>query len=349
MTHRRGFATKRLFQVAAVAGAIALGCSGDEEPRTEVQHPAAAALVQLQDAFADRDSAEICRRMTAPAQKQAGELAHGSPTTCPQDVGRAFEILSGESDWGGGEQPVVKRIASALGSRANAIVEDEDGWRAEVALARQDGAWKLAGFFGMPPAEFAQRERALQDRPVPGLQAEPAEALDGTGAGCPDVSDKHHPEVTGGCSLGFAADSVPIAVLSPFGEFGLGDCSVSYRASIARLGHGWLTDLEIDGEDEPRCSKIERCLTEENEPRPWTSRLVGNDDSGHFQLMEICLRTPAGLFAGEFALRLVREDDDWHAEPAARGVTGLRIGGELEMTGDRFDIQPPKWWRPDSS
>jgi hypothetical protein len=314
------------------------------EASSPPSHPAAATVRELQEAFAGDDTARICAQMTRGAQRQAGQIAEGKPTTCERDVRRVFAIVAAGGGWGKGAPPTVTAV-DGIGDQARATIADETGWTATATLAKEGGVWKLAGFLGRPAEEFEQIEASLRRSPSPELGPEQIEMVDRDGDPCPDVSDKNHPEVTGGCTFTAAATGVAIRLLTPFGDFELAECSVDYRVSVAPPGHGWIHDVEFGGGQRDRCTEIEPCLTDDGEHRPWQTRIVGDGEGGHLQRVVICLRTPLGSFARHHVIRLARESDGWRAEPTNQGDAGFKIDGPLTIAGDPFDIRKPDYLR----
>lgn len=331
---RRGRSLETMLVVAGLA-VTAVGCSSDDPP-PEPSGPAATAVHTLQEAFASDDMAALCEQMTRPAQKQASEIAGGGSGTCERDLRAAFDVVA-DGGWDEDEQPAIARI-EAQGPRATVIVEDDSGQKADIALVRSNGAWKLAGFFGVPPQEFGQLETVMRMRPFPLFDAKPVAGLDGAGAPCPGLHDREHPAITGGCSFEVGAADVPIRILTAFGRFKLADCSVNYRVSVAPQGHAWTSELALENEDRPQCSEIEQCRTDEREFRPWKGRFVKDGDS-YLHHMDLCLRTGIGLFAGDLVMRFVRQDDGWRVEPTDHGAPGFEIDGDLEVSGKPFDLR----------
>jgi hypothetical protein len=128
--------------VAFVVG----GCSGDERA-SGPDDLVAVAVRELQEAFAEQDAGDICERLTRDSRRQAAQVVQGAPTTCERDVRGAFRVIA-EGGWRDGEQPVVSHVETS-GRRSTATVQDDEGWRAGVALAREAGrgSWPvLSGF-----------------------------------------------------------------------------------------------------------------------------------------------------------------------------------------------------------
>lgn len=324
------------FVVIAVAATIgsAAGCSEQDEAR-DIAHPVAAAVAQLRDAFADEDVAAICGRMTKPAQKQAGEVAHGDATTCERDLRRAFKIVEDGDGWSE-EKPVVRRV-EVRGDWATAKLK-HGAWIADVPLSRERGIWKLAGFFGADPAKFERMTNAWRGRPYPPATGKPLEAVDAGGNPCPDLSDERYPMLSGGCSFKVSTESAPIRMLTPFGDFKFSDCSVEYRVLVDRSGRTASDQWDFENDEQPGCSDIRPCVGGQNY-LPWKGRLASDGDGGYLHRMDMCLRTCIGQFAGNFTMRLVRDDDGWRVEPTYQGDTGFKIDGDLAVSTLGFDLR----------
>lgn len=324
-----------------VLGGAALGavaCSEDDA-RSGPDHPAAAAVRELQEAFADEDADGICERMTRDAQIQAAQVAEVAPTTCERDVRRAFRVIA-EGGWGDGEQPVVKRV-NAKGRQATATVEDQEGWRADVALAREAGTWKLAGFVGLPHRQFQELEDDLRASPFPAPSPRPVAVREGSGEPCPPVRVRKEAYVTGGCSFGASGTEIPIRVLTPFGRFKISNCSVRYRVAVSRDARTWTSGVKFDNPFEHGCAEIVPCLTNEARFRPWGGRLEPHSLANYTHRMLICLRSHVGLFGGELVTHLARRGGDWQVEPSDEGATGFTIDGQLLMMDEDFYLEVP--------
>lgn len=330
---------RALALIALLATAIA-GCGDDGDQRAAPRGPTAMAIRDLQEAFASGNTAAICAQMTAPARRQAHAMGKGGAGGCARAVQSDLGVLAA-----GGLDPdeppaIIRTQLDGSPTRATVRVGDESGQQADVALIREDGAWKLAGFFGVPPMEFALLEESFRIRQPPRYDAPPVAGLDGDGQPCPRMRDRQHPAITGGCRFTVAGERIPVRVLSPFGGFELAECEVSYRVYVAPQGHTWTAEVTFGDDAAPGCGEIEPCRTEEGLFRPWSGRFVKEDDDSFLHYMDICLRTGVGLFGGgNLVIRMARQGDGWRAEPSDHGATGFRIDGELEVSGEPFDLR----------
>lgn len=332
---------KEFFKVALAVVALGLaagGCSDDERPPGS-RHPAAAAVRELQEAFADEDPERICEGMTRDAQIQAAQVAGVVPTTCERDVRRAFSVIA-EGGWGDSEQPVVKRV-DAKERRATATVEDQEDWRTDVALAREAGTWKLSGFVGLPDRQFQELEDELRASPFPAPSPRPVEVREGSGKACPRVRVRKEAFVTGGCSFRVSGTEVPIRVLTPFGRFKISNCSVTYRVTVDRDARTWTTAVKFDNPFEHGCAEIVPCLTNEARFRPWSGRLEPYRLANYTHRTLICLRSHVGLFGGELVTHLARRGGDWQVEPSDEGTAGFKIDGQVLMRDEDFYLTVP--------
>lgn len=319
--------------VASAALVVALGaagCSDDAEPSAPDGSPIDA-VHEVQDAFSAEDMATICNRLTLPAQKQAAEIAGGEPTSCVRDVRRAF--FGPLHELSEADDPDVIKDVDRVGSTAAVTVRQDDGWTADVTLKLRDGTWKLAGFIGVPPPDRQTIEHNMRSHPFPVYDAEALRASDGAGTPCSDLSDWNHPKITGGCKLEVSAAKLPIWILTAFGDVELASCAVAYRVSVAPQAHTWTNRLVVRSGNQPACSRIALCRTEDNEPRPWKGRLVDQGDGSYLHHMYICLRTSVGMFVGDLVMRLVPQGDGWRVEPTDRGTAGVKLFGKLAVSG----------------
>jgi hypothetical protein len=323
------------FGVVVVA-ATAAGCS-DEGVPSAVRHPAASVVRELQDAFEAEDVAGICERMTLDAQDQAAAIAGDPRGSCVRDVQRAFQIVA--EGWGDAEHPMVTRVETR-GLRADATVEDDEGWSAEVELAREAGSWKLDGFLGASLQESDELADDLRRLRFPERARLPIEVRQGSDEACPPVDLRDRTVVTGGCTFQVAGTDVPIRVLTLFGDLTFSDCSVDYRVATGPRGHALTTDMVFD--DSGRgCAGITPCLTERRQYLPWAGRLDPGRHSGYTHRMLMCLKTPVGLFAGEVVTRHMRGGAGWRVRPSNAGTAGFKIDGELTVSNDDFFLQSP--------
>lgn len=318
--------------VGAIALTTALGAAGcgeqdDDDPATAVH--------ELQAAFDTRDLAALCARLTKPARKQAGSVAHGRPYRCPHDLKRAFDLIEQGSEWGG--RPALGKV-SGEGDRATATLAQKDGWRADVPLAKESGTWKLAGFFGAEPTEHDRIARTSRARPFPGGAGRPVTVVDNHDQPCGELSDARYPDVSGGCTLRVSDKKVPVRMLTPFGDFRFGNCALEYRMAVASDGRTWTYRWDFDGDSTNGCDDAYPCGSEQG-ALPWKGRLVSDGRRGYLHHVDMCLWTCIGVFAGDFVTRLVRHEKGWRVEPTDQGATGFKIDGPLAVTSRGLNIR----------
>jgi hypothetical protein len=320
--------TVLLFAVASNGA----GCSIGDDTQSE------AAIQELQTGFSTRDMAKICERLTPSARKQAGSVAHGFPTRCKSDVRRAFGLIE-EGD-GFGPEPSVTRVRRD-DKHAVATLTHKGGWRADVPLTQEDGTWKLAGFFGAAPSTLDAIEKSARTSPFPPADGQPIKALDASGRPCGEFSDERYPFISGGCMLTVSSRDVPFRMLTPFGDFKFGDCSVDYRLSIASDGRTWTQLWNVAGSSITGCSDIIDCRTPTRDWLPWKGRLSSDGKGGFLHQAQMCMRTCIGEFAGDFVTRLTHTDRGWRIEPTDKGATGFKIDAALRAaSGKGLRIQP---------
>jgi hypothetical protein len=316
---------------------VGLSACSSEQPEGRDGQAVAADVRTLQAAFAAGDMAALCRQMTKPAVRQAGGFVHGLPTLyCERDLRRAFKILRDGGGWRA-TRPAVSRI-SARSGRATATLAHRDGkWKADVPLTDSGGRWKLAGFFGADVAEVAAIEKSSQARPFPAPRGEAVEVADVDGRACSDLSDSEYPQITGGCSFTVSDRTVPVRMLTPFGEVDFGNCAISYRVSVDASGRTWTDRWEAT--THAACSDIDPCKEGSFDYHPWKGRLVKDGRGGYLHHMDMCLRTCIGTFVGDLVMRMVRDQKGWRVEPTDQGASGFRFDGPLAVRGKQIDVQ----------
>lgn len=334
--------------------ALAVGACGDErgseEPRqiapilgdgipAQVAHPVAAAIDRLQRAFVDDDYEGVCAGMTRAAARHAGEAAHGDVTTCERDVRRLFELIRQGDGWRHAGAPRVTDVR-VDGSDAMATVALDRRWQARVPLTREDGRWRLSGFFGAPPSSAERTARSIADAAFPPRGSGSIEVVDGDGAPCPDLSEAAFPQVSGGCRIEMSTPDVPLTILTPLGDFEFERCSIAYRVRVDASGRTWTEDFEVDGSPESvACGDVNACYDFEREQLvPWRGRIYRQPGGDFVHRVDMCLRTCVGYFVGDLEVRLWEQDGRWRAEPVAGGGdTGFRFHSPLRVKG-AFDL-----------
>lgn len=321
--------------VATVVLALALstaGCGGDGQASDDP----ATAVHALQSAFASRNLGAICRRMTPAAHKEVGSVAHGVPTTCRADLQRAFGVIERGGPWG--RKPAIVRIDED-GDRATVVLTNRDGWRGEVPMVEQGGVWKLAAFFGAGQAAADAFYAAAADSPFPAASdGRPVEFVDGDGRPCGELSKARALRPLGSCALSVPEQTLPLRMLTPFGAFKFGDCSLEYRLHVDGQGRTWTNEWNIDGSSQTGCADVEECFDQEK--LPWKGRLVDDGRGGFLHRVHACVRTCIGMFVGDIVTRLVRHGRGWRIEPSGRDATGLRFDDDLRVTEHGLDIRP---------
>jgi hypothetical protein len=323
--------------VAILMGCALASCGGGDAP-DEPDHPAVDSVHELQELFADGDAGGVCALITRRAAIQAGEMGHGKPVSCRRDVVRAFTMIKEGGGWLNEDKPVVDDVETDGDLAWATLAARDDGWRARVPLRREAGRWKLDAFFGIREPEFARIEKAGPRRPFPQV-VRPVKALTADGAPCPAITARDFPKVAGGCVLKAPTRTVPIEVLTPFGAFKFGDCSVTYKMHVDGSGKTWLADWEVDGSDTSGCSDISQCVVpgpSRVEPwveQPWRGQIRGDGSGGFVHHVDLCLNTCVGQFAGDFSMRLAPDGDRWRVQPADTGATGFRIAAPLPVSG----------------
>jgi hypothetical protein len=337
-----------LASCAALAAAVAVagcgdGSAGRDEPRSRseplspaVRTSPTAAAGELYDAFASKDFTRICALLTESAKKQAGRMGHGTPTRCMKDVPRALNMIEAGGGWKGSRRPRVID-ADGRGGRRIVTLASEDGWRARIPFEKVGGRWRLDGFFGTTPAELRLAERRARRVPFP---AGPSPArVTGAGKPCATVSTARFPRLTGGCLMRVSGEKVPVRILTPFGDFLFGECSISYAVRVDAEGRTWTSQFTTEGPEKSGCSDLNPCVVPGTYAyQPWKGRVTRQAGGGRLHRMDICMRTCVGQFVGELAMELDRTEGGWQVRPGSQGATGLRVDGALTVSADRLTL-----------
>lgn len=324
--------------VSLALAIVASGCGADakDESPIGVDHPIADEVSRLQEAREQGDIAAICNRLTRFAQRQAGKMGHGRPTSCDQDVRRAVAMIDSGGGWDDDRDPVVERLRHGRTAAAVATIA-AGAWRAEVPFEHVDGRWRLASFFGSG-ATLEPAARTARAAPFPGGRGRALAAVDEAGRPCGEVATRRFPRLSGGCVLEFSNPRVAIDVLTPLGAFRFSDCAVGFRLSVGSDGRSWIDQWAVETpspREENGCSDVNQCVVAGTYVyQPWKGRLTRNPDGSYRLVADMCLNTCVGLFTGKYVWRLVRNTDGWRAEPSDAGASGFVIDGELAVTGD---------------
>ena len=292
----------------------------------------------------------VCALVARDARKQAGEVAHGVPTTCPRDMRRAFGLIAKGGGWLEGDKPRVVEASSKSTTAAVTLAADE--WMARVPFVKEAGSWKLAGFFGLAPDAVADVRESALDKPFPVPRGTVEVSNDG-GASCGQISNAGFPEIgitreaklTGGCMVRVAHASAPLEILTPFGAFKFSDCTVKYRVLIDGQGRTWTDKLQFSGKEGTACGDAAACARPlgktdpDYEVLPWKGRIRSDGDGGFRHHMAACVATCIGTFAGEVVWDLAADDaaSGWRLETES-GRTGFRIDDSLALQGDPLKI-----------
>jgi hypothetical protein len=309
-------------------------------PGAEPRHPVTRAVHDLRDRFDSDDFAGICVLMTQAAKLDAGKIAHLSPTTCARDVRRVFTMIRDGGGWLDGRAPHVVSVRER-GSTAWATIW-VDGWRARIPFVRQGGRWRLDGFFGISSPRLKAIERAAPDAPFP-PPGGAVEVTDSDGAACGSTSDARYPKIAGGCVARVSSRLAGVEMLTPFGGFKFGDCSVNYRVRVDGEGRTWTDEWEVEGGMQSGCSDINPCVKERTatfyDRLPWKGRIRPDGKGGFRHHMDMCLRTCVGMFVGEYVVRLEHGEDGWKVAPEDGDATGFRFTDALPIVDGDLQLR----------
>jgi hypothetical protein len=319
------------------------GCGGDEAEAPEPSHPVTEVVHRLQQGFADRNVPAVCELMSRPAQLEAGEVAHSSPTTCVKDVTKVFGMIDKGGGWLDADPPRVAAV-HVSGDSARAVLAAGE-WHATIPFEKSDGEWKASSFIGMGPQSLEAAETQIRD----GVQPSGGKRVRVSTYGkytCAPIADDY-PKISGGCVLRVSdTGPVPVEMLTPYGAFKFGDCFVDYRISVGEDGSTWTDEWEVEGSSESGCSDVNPCVKTYRDGRleklPWRGRIVMAPNGDLLHHTKACIRTCVGAFAGDLVVRLVEEDGRWRVEPADVGATGFKLNAPLDVYGLPFKMRVAK-------
>jgi len=328
--------------VATIVSAVvaAPGCGGDE--RREVQR----ALLDLRLDYLAERYGEACDHLTRGAQREVGSIGHVVPTTCPRDMAEHMSArVVSAADMAG---PRVRSV-EVDGDAARADAVAGDGTPLRLALAREDGAWKLARVFGGSARPGTGKRDA-----VPSLRrgSVVATALEPRGGGpataCPELRVRAI-TADGGCAM-TARGRIDMTVVSAFGDRLYARCDLDLEILVDSRAELIVNDLGNGGGPGAigdTCGDIYSCRNADGEHVLWRGRIVrARDGRLELAIANACLGTCLGRFAGGLVLR-VAERPGGRIELVARGSglgdSGLALSGtwavEPEPSGTSLEIR----------
>lgn len=295
-----------------------------------------AAVLDLQRAYANRDWARACERMTEHAKTQAGLIAHGERDTCVRDLREAYGVIKGGMRKG---RPPEPGDVEVQGNRATATIPVA-GQSSEVPLAKEGGRWRLDTFFGTPAGETNRAATRLRTGPFPAATGEPAEIVSPSGSSCPSFFEEGYPEISGGCLIKVTADEVTLSIATPFGDLRFGDCMIDFTSFVDSSGRSWTPIFDVQGKVNNGCSDVHECTGEDGGKLPWKGRIVSTGDGRAVHRIDACFNTCIGFYAGVLSFGLERDGDRWKviAADTQVGESGLRFDGPLQSTPS-FDVR----------
>jgi hypothetical protein len=325
------------------------GCGGGVASETR-EGDVVAAVRDLQRSFASSDWKALCRGLSESARRQMKRIADGSHDGCLKDLSEAIKVINRGDPIRHVAEPQLGEVV-VDGDRAAATVLLNDDRPHEAPLV-EDGRWKLDSFFGTPEAAVRRLvESDARSRPFP-----PANGVTATtpaGDPCSDFSEAGYPAITGKCSIQITGGEVELTILTVFGDFKLADCELGYEAVVDRDARTWTTSFTLGPKDgSSDCANVVRCRGKRG-AQPWKGRVRGDvgDSYGIYSyshVMDACLTTPMGHYAGTLEVLLIASQDEfelnpkksWRAEAvdADVGVSGLRLEGRFDIDRPTFDL-----------
>lgn len=310
---------------ALVAAAIAGPASACGE---DTDGAAREVVAGLQQAFAGKDLEAICAEMTPLAKRQAGLMAHGRLEACERDVGEALDLL-GQGAW---TEPGTSDAVAVDDNRATVTLTGD----VDVALRRQDSAWRIDSFFGTPEPLAARYRRELPTLESPGPEEAAVAAFDGRGQPCPVVDTRDYFDITGGCTLEATSMDLRVDLETVFGTFEFGRCELRLEARIGPDGRTWMTRFKFGAATLNGCADIYTCRNPRFKTVSWPGRLESDGDGGYVLYTRACFDSCVGYYTGDLELRLEPSSaGGMRIVNAGRvGTSGLAFEGELDIESD---------------
>jgi len=303
--------------LACVVATASIGC-GDEP---DVGEEVGAALEEIREDFDAGRIASACARMTVGSscrEKLRLLRERAQPSTSSLRSGRR-DVVGVRSE----------------GGRATAAVTLNDRVSGRLRFVRRGGEWKLADIGTRANPKRSRWKPAtgeLQDPSLPKMRL----------AGCPLMTrilhHGRHP-VRGGCTLRFASDDMAIVMLSAFGDFTVGRCSMRFDFHAASNTLGTLAD-DIDFGGTGICARARPCADGETGLRyPWQGDdLTGSLSAGVHLRFDLCINTPLGRARGMLHYRLVERGGELTARTYDYpiGESSIQLVGGWQVEPDEL-------------
>lgn len=325
-------ANSTLVALACVAlGVVTAGCQSNDRGQI------AGMLLEMRDAYVQRDYASACTHMTRAAQRAIGYVGHGRPTTCKKDMSQRMraDVLS-------------KGDLSAL--EIQAIEIDDDSARADVAIgsrgtvstrfAREEGEWKLDSLLGArgptrPPP------RTLPSGPSPGPAVEVSP--DGARRVCPPL---HVGKInaSGGCEL-LGTGLMTLTTLNVLGDRRYARCPVTFTVLMNAEGQIVfnVVDMGVSPDTADVCGDIVACRNSDGEGYLWQGRVVAQSDGTlHARVPNFCFDTCIGRFGGQVTFdALMDRAGRLHlsVNSTSLGASGLLLTGRWRLAPTRGNLR----------
>lgn len=332
---------------AVLALACLSSCGGGSDPS-----PVAAAVLEVQDAFADKEMKRACAQVTASVGRHVGRAGHDPPKGCSRDLAGLAEMFAqgermAERKSRPSREPPEVDDFTVSGQRATAMLTVDGGSVAGVPLVRQSGEWKLDALYGGVPAR-----RQLRKRPWTAAAPPPeSRAADGAvtvtrrsggkAVPCPPLRGAGTTKPRGGCTIRATSSDTDVFVLTAMREFLFGNCYFSFTMHVDATG-GLAIERAGLGGDSP-CNDAPACFASDpGSPYPWRGQIQRDRDGQLVATLDTCFDTCLGRFEGRTKLELRDGADGWiaRASDAAVGTSGWKLDGDLSLEADGLEIEP---------
>lgn len=323
-------------------------CGGGSDPS-----PVAAAVLEVQDAFADKEMKRACAKVTTSVGRHVGRAGHDPPKGCSRDLAGLAEMFAqGErmaepKSRPSREPPEVDDFIIS-GRRATATLTGANGSVARVPLARRSGEWKLDALYGGVPARRQLSKRAWTAAAPPpesqvtdGAVTVTRRSGGGKAVPCPPLRGVGTAKPRGGCTIRANSSDIDVFVLTAMREFLFGNCYFSFTMHVDSTGRLALERAGLGG-DSP-CNDAPACfVSDAGSPYPWRGWIHRDGDGKLVATLDACFDTCLGRFEGRTDLELRNRPDGWiaRASDATVGTSGWKLDGDLGLEADGLEIEP---------
>ncbi|MEX1141498.1 MAG: hypothetical protein WEB79_04220 [Thermoleophilaceae bacterium] len=180
------------------------------------------------------------------------------------------------------------------------------------------------------------RDDRAESRNLTGVSV--ADTGGGKARPCPAVRPGAKPGTfAGGCMATAAGSGVLLTVNTLAGRMLFARCDVTYTMRVDRHGRTALVGLRFSGD--PVCADARTCFEGARVSTP-RGRIAAAAEGRLLHVVELCLDTCIGRFAGEMRTALTPDGAGWREEArhSLVGTSGWEIDGSWRLEGDALRI-----------